>query len=69
MEYVGTIKNSILGILTRNADSRLQDEDWKKDWQKFSEQLAEIGLMIKDVAGDGNCCFRYVKCDLLGKQD
>jgi len=39
---------------------RSQDEDWKNDWKKFSEQLSGIGLTIKDVAGDGNCMFRYV---------
>lgn len=37
-----------------------QDDEWKSDWRKFIEQLALIGLTIKDVAGDGNCMFRYV---------
>lgn len=32
------------------------------DLQKFNAQLAALGLVVKDVAGDGNCMFRAI-CD------
>jgi len=33
---------------------------WNADFKKLSEQLLALGLVIKDVAGDGNCLFRSI---------
>jgi OTU domain-containing protein 3 len=42
------------------------DQNWNRDWKKFLEQLAPLGLTIKDVAGDGNCLFRSIADQLEG---
>ena len=36
----------------------LQRDHWRSDIVKFSAQLAEGGLVIRDIKGDGNCMFR-----------
>jgi len=43
------------------------DAEWKSDFLKFSDQLTAIGLMIKDVAGDGNCLFRAMADQFTGE--
>jgi OTU domain-containing protein 3 len=43
------------------------DAEWKSDFLKFSDQLVAIGLMIKDVAGDGNCLFRAMADQFTGE--
>jgi OTU domain-containing protein 3 len=37
-----------------------KDDQWNSEFKKFGEQLAIHNLYIKDVAGDGNCLFRYI---------
>jgi hypothetical protein len=45
----------------QNKDSYLPDDH---NYRKFSEQLAKIGLALRDISGDGNCLFRAL-CDQL----
>lgn len=33
---------------------------YKKHFSEFQEQMKEMGLMIRDVEGDGNCLFRSI---------
>ncbi len=42
--------------------------EWKRSWREFSEQLAGLGLCIKEVAGDGNCLFRSISDQLEGNE-
>ncbi len=39
-----------------------------KNYAPFSAQLARIGLALKDVVGDGNCCFRALSDQLFGNE-
>ena len=32
----------------------------RKDMKRFRRKLATIGLIVKEVGGDGNCLFRSV---------
>lgn len=41
------------------------DAEWNADFEKFQKQLGLGGLMIKDVAGDGNCLFRAIADQLV----
>ncbi|KAF2070048.1 hypothetical protein CYY_008630 [Polysphondylium violaceum] len=46
----------------RKRKERLKhgDEKWRQGIKAFSAQLEPMGLIIKDVAGDGNCLFRSI---------
>jgi OTU domain-containing protein 3 len=40
----------------------------KKDLRRFKKKLGSIGLIVKQVGGDGNCLFRAVADQLDGDQ-
>jgi OTU domain-containing protein 3 len=40
----------------------------KKDLKRFKRKLESIGLVVKQVGGDGNCLFRSVADQLDGDQ-
>eukprot|EP01114_Cavostelium_apophysatum_P019962 TRINITY_DN6573_c0_g1_i2.p1 TRINITY_DN6573_c0_g1~~TRINITY_DN6573_c0_g1_i2.p1 ORF type:complete len:503 (+),score=145.03 TRINITY_DN6573_c0_g1_i2:119-1627(+) len=41
-------------------------DKWNRDFKKFNDQLNLFGLLVKDVAGDGNCLFRAVSDQMYG---
>ena len=45
------------------------DNEWKEDLIKFGAQLAEFGLRIKIVKGDGNCLFRSLSDQIEGNEN
>ena len=47
------------------SQSYLADDE---NFQKFSEQLAKIGLELRDITGDGNCCFRALSDQMNGDE-
>jgi OTU domain-containing protein 3 len=65
---------------SEKQDDRIRKREFKKqqaiekDYQSkeelaFSSFLAEIGLIVKYMDGDGNCLFRSLADQLTGKQD
>ena len=43
----------------------VQKASWKSDWEKFEQQVAGMGLIIRDIRGDGNCMFRSVNFECM----
>jgi len=49
---------------------QLQQRDlWRKDLQRFKEQLSVVGFDLKEIPGDGNCLFRALGDQIEGTQD
>lgn len=46
-------------------DSYLADD---KNFESFSAQLAKLGLELRDITGDGNCCFRALSDQINGDE-
>eukprot|EP01102_Stenamoeba_stenopodia_P009749 TRINITY_DN2887_c0_g1_i1.p1 TRINITY_DN2887_c0_g1~~TRINITY_DN2887_c0_g1_i1.p1 ORF type:complete len:458 (+),score=135.73 TRINITY_DN2887_c0_g1_i1:165-1538(+) len=44
-------------------------EIWRKDLQRFKEQLHATGFDLKEIPGDGNCLFRALGDQVEGAQD
>jgi len=53
----------------RRQKGKNKGNEWKRDFDKFCDQLRPFGLRIKDVQGDGNCLFRSVADQLEGDQN
>ena len=49
----------------KDSQSYLADDE---NFQKFSSQLLKIGLELRDVTGDGNCCFRALSDQMTGSE-
>lgn len=49
-----------------NASASYLAED--ENYQKFSAQLARLGLELRDITGDGNCCFRALSDQMNGTE-
>ena len=47
------------------SSSYLADD---RNFEVFSTQLAKIGLQLRDVTGDGNCCFRALSDQMIGNE-
>mmetsp|Transcript_7691 Transcript_7691/g.11646 ORF Transcript_7691/g.11646 Transcript_7691/m.11646 type:complete len:337 (+) Transcript_7691:112-1122(+) len=52
----------------RKARAKDKAKQWRKEIDKFSDQLKPFGLKIRDVPGDGNCLFRSVADQIVGEQ-
>lgn len=39
-----------------------------ENFQKFAAQLARLGLELRDITGDGNCCFRALSDQMHGTE-
>jgi OTU domain-containing protein 3 len=48
------------------AESYLADDE---NFHKFSSQLAKMGLALRDITSDGNCCFRALSDQLQGTEE
>ena len=46
-------------------DSYLADD---QNFQSFSNQLLKLGLELRDITGDGNCCFRALSDQMEGSE-
>jgi len=56
-----------MGLLAlRKARERQQWGLENEEMVKFEKQLASLGLVLKDVKGDGNCLFRALGDQLNG---
>ncbi|CAF0708675.1 unnamed protein product [Brachionus calyciflorus] len=47
------------------SSSYLQDDE---NYESFSQQLKKLGLEIRDITGDGNCCFRALSDQMEGNE-
>ena len=47
------------------SSSYLADD---RNFEVFSTQLAKLGLQLRDVTGDGNCCFRALSDQMIGNE-
>lgn len=56
---------STKGGASANSSSYLAEDE---NFQKFSTQLARLGLELRDVTGDGNCCFRALSDQMNGNE-
>ena len=50
----------------KESQSYLADDE---NFQKFSNQLAKIGLELRDITSDGNCCFRALSDQMSGNEN
>jgi len=48
-----------------SSSSYLNDDT---NYAPFEAQLSRIGLSLRDVVGDGNCCFRALSDQLFGNE-
>jgi OTU domain-containing protein 3 len=46
-------------------DSYLTDDN---NYKPFSAQLNLLGLELRDITGDGNCCFRSLSDQMVGNE-
>ncbi len=53
----------------RRRKQQKHDDEWKVDLMKFRQQLADFGVAIKEVGGDGNCLFRSLADQVEGLED
>ena len=44
----------------KNHFSEEEKSRYRKDLEQFRVRLAEIGLSVREIAGDGNCLFRAI---------
>lgn len=51
---------------SNKKESYLADDE---NFQSFSNQLAKIGLELRDITGDGNCCFRALSDQMVGDEN
>ncbi len=49
----------------KESSSYLADD---KNFDSFSAQLAKLGLELRDITGDGNCCFRALSDQMNGDE-
>lgn len=49
----------------KESSSYLADDE---NFQGFSNQLAKLGLELRDITGDGNCCFRALSDQMEGNE-
>ena len=47
-----------------NSSYLAEDENFKG----FSSQLEKLGLQLRDITGDGNCCFRALSDQMFGNE-
>jgi len=52
----------------RRAKDKVKEKEYEEELEKFRLQLAEYGLRILEVGGDGNCLFRAIGDQLEGNQ-
>jgi len=52
----------------RKKERGKRDKKWESEFVKFAAQLVKVGLIIRDIKGDGNCLFRAVSDQLTGCQ-
>jgi len=53
----------------KNKKKDKDETGWRLNLKAFSTQLAQIGLKIMDMKGDGNCLFRALADQLEGYQE
>ena len=51
---------------TNNSSSSYLAED--ENFKSFSIQLERLGLQLRDITGDGNCCFRALSDQMFGNE-
>lgn len=49
----------------KDSTSYLAEDE---NFQKFSAQLSKLGLELRDITGDGNCCFRALSDQMQGTE-
>ena len=49
----------------KESSSYLADDE---NFLGFSNQLAKLGLELRDITGDGNCCFRAISDQIEGNE-
>lgn len=47
------------------SSSYLNDDE---NYESFSKQLEKLGLELRDITGDGNCCFRALSDQMEGNE-
>ena len=60
------LKNQKKKSNKKESQSYLADDE---NFQSFSNQLAKIGLELRDITGDGNCCFRALSDQMVGDEN
>lgn len=63
-------KNLIVGktrSCKKNSGSSYLADD--QNFKPFTTQLNKLGLQLRDITGDGNCCFRALSDQLEGTED
>jgi OTU domain-containing protein 3 len=50
----------------QNQQSYLAEDE---NFHKFSAQLGKLGLELRDITGDGNCCFRALSDQMNGNEN
>lgn len=53
-------------IETASSASYLAEDN---NYTNFSAQLARLGLELRDITGDGNCCFRALSDQMHGTEE
>ena len=53
----------------RKSDTNDNFDDFEDDVPKMKIQLERLGLVLKEVEGDGNCLFRALADQLYGSPD
>jgi OTU domain-containing protein 3 len=57
-------KKSSSSANSNNSSYLAEDENFKS----FSTQLERLGLQLRDITGDGNCCFRALSDQMFGNE-
>jgi OTU domain-containing protein 3 len=59
-------KKSSGGAASNSSNSSYLAED--DNFKSFSTQLERLGLQLRDITGDGNCCFRALSDQMFGNE-